>query len=72
MGAGVVGIGLCYGVQLTKDEAWMLTKQFITAAGFWFTAMTVGTKLMSALLETRLNTYIDATRGRTTSPSIML
>ena len=52
MGVGVVGIGLCYGVQLTQDEAWMLTKQFIKAAGFWFTAMAVGTKLMSALLET--------------------
>ena len=34
MGTGVVAIGLCYGVSLTKDEAWHLIKQFISAGGY--------------------------------------
>lgn len=36
MGAGVVAIGLCYDIKLTKDEGWKLVKQFILSAGFWF------------------------------------
>ncbi len=51
MGAGVVAIGLCYGVQLTKDEGWKLVKQFILSAGFWFLSMNVGSKIISALME---------------------
>ena len=51
MGTGVVGIGLCYGVQLTKDEAWKLIQQFFVAAGGWFLAMNVGTKFMAAILQ---------------------
>lgn len=51
MGAGVVAIGLCYDIKLTKDEGWKLVKQFILSAGFWFLSMNVGSKILSALLE---------------------
>ena len=52
MGAGVVAIGLCYDVKLTKDEGWKLVKQFILSAGFWFLSMNVGSKILSALMQT--------------------
>ena len=51
MGAGVVAIGLCYDVKLTKDEGWKLVKQFVVSAGFWFLSMNVGSKLAIALIE---------------------
>ena len=50
LGAGVVAIGLCYGVQLTKDEAWKLVKQFFMAAGTWFIAMNFGSKFIAMIL----------------------
>lgn len=52
MGAGVVAIGLCYDIKLSKDEGWKLVKQFIMSAGFWFLSMNVGSKIISALMET--------------------
>ena len=52
MGAGVVAIGICYDVKLSKDEGWKLVKQFIMSAGFWFLSMNVGSKIISALMET--------------------
>lgn len=52
MGAGVVAIGLCYDIKLSKDEGWKLVKQFIMSAGFWFLSMNVGSKILSALMET--------------------
>lgn len=39
---GVVAIGSCYGVQLTKGDAWKLIREFFRAAGFTFTAGMVG------------------------------
>lgn len=51
MGAGVVAIGLCYDIKLSKDEGWKLVKQFIMSAGFWFLSMNVGSKILSALME---------------------
>ena len=33
MGTGVVAIGLCYGVKLTREEAWKLIRKFVHAAG---------------------------------------
>jgi len=51
MGTGVIAIGLCYDVKLTKDEAWKLVKQFIFAAGSWFLAMNIGAKILAALIE---------------------
>jgi uncharacterized protein (DUF697 family) len=51
MGAGVVAIGLCYDIKLTKDEGWKLVKQFIISAGFWFLSMNVGSKILSALMQ---------------------
>jgi uncharacterized protein (DUF697 family) len=50
MGVGVVGIGACYGVSLSKDEAWKLIKQFFTAAGFSYMATLVGGKLLTIFL----------------------
>lgn len=52
MGAGVVAIGICYDVKLSKDEGWKLVKQFIMSAGFWFLSMNVGSKIISALMQT--------------------
>lgn len=52
MGTGVVSIGLCYGVELTKDEAWKLIKQFISAAGLTFIGLNVGSKILSMILAT--------------------
>ena len=52
MGAGGVAIGLCYDIKLSKDEGWKLVKQFIMSAGFWFLSMNVGSKILSALMET--------------------
>jgi uncharacterized protein (DUF697 family) len=51
MGTGVIAIGLCYGVELTKDEAWKLIQQFFAAAGGWFLAMNVGSKFMAAIIQ---------------------
>ena len=42
---------LCYDIKLTKDEGWKLVKQFILSAGFWFLSMNVGSKILSALME---------------------
>jgi uncharacterized protein (DUF697 family) len=39
---GVVAIGRCYGVELTKDEAWKLIKQVFKAAGTTYMATYVG------------------------------
>ena len=51
MGAGAVAIGMCYGVQLTKDEGWKFVKQFVLSAGMWFLSMNVGSKILSMLME---------------------
>ena len=51
MGAGVVSIGLCYDVKLSKDEGWKLVKQFIYSAGGWILSMNVGSKLFAALAQ---------------------
>ncbi len=48
---GVVGIGTCYGVELTKDEAWKLIKEFFKAAGLTFMAINVGGLFISAILN---------------------
>ena len=50
MGAGVIGIGLCYGVELSRDEAWHLVKQFFSAASCWFLGMVVGSRILSAIM----------------------
>jgi uncharacterized protein (DUF697 family) len=51
MGAGVIGIGRCFGVQLNKEEAWQLVKQFVYAAGFAFLGVAVGSKILAAILS---------------------
>ncbi len=51
MSTGVCAIGLCYGVELSKGEAWMLIRQFVAAAGSWFVGMSVGSRLFFALVS---------------------
>lgn len=51
MGAGVVAIGLIYDVQLTKEEGWKLVRHFFLGAGFWFVTMNVGSKILTAIME---------------------
>lgn len=60
MGAGVVSIGLCYGVKLNKDEAWHLVKQFILAGGFWFAGMILGSRILSMILTSTGIGYFGA------------
>jgi hypothetical protein len=52
LGGGVVSIGLCYGVQLTKEEGWKLVQQFFVAAGTWFVALNFGSKFITMILQT--------------------
>lgn len=51
LGGGVVAIGLCYGVTITRSEGWKLVKQFVLGAGFTFVALNVGSKLFAVLLS---------------------
>lgn len=51
MGVGCVAIGRAYGVQLTKDEAWKLIKQFFLSTGSMFLAINVGSKLLASILK---------------------
>jgi uncharacterized protein (DUF697 family) len=48
--SGVVAIGACYGVKLSKEEAWKLLREFFKAAGFTFMAINVGSVLLSAVM----------------------
>jgi uncharacterized protein (DUF697 family) len=47
---GVVAIGACYGVELTRDEAWKLIREFFKAAGFTFFATNVGWQFITGLM----------------------
>ncbi|MDO5489783.1 MAG: DUF697 domain-containing protein [Bacteroidaceae bacterium] len=58
MGAGVVAIGLIYDVQLTKEEGWKLVRQFFLGAGFWFVTMNVGSKILTAIMESTGFSYL--------------
>jgi uncharacterized protein (DUF697 family) len=49
IGVGVVSIGRCYGVELTKDEAWKLIREFFKAAGMAYMAVLVGGQFIWAL-----------------------
>lgn len=60
MGTGVVAIGLCYGVELTRDEAWHLIKQFFSAASFWFLGMVIGTRILSLIMTSTGIGYFGA------------
>jgi uncharacterized protein (DUF697 family) len=60
MGSGVVGIGLCYGVKLSKEEAWKLIRQFISAAGLTFAGFYVGWQMISAILTSTGIGYVGA------------
>lgn len=48
--SGVVAIGACYGVQLTKDEAWKLIREFFKAAGFVYVSAVVGGHFITWIL----------------------
>jgi uncharacterized protein (DUF697 family) len=60
MGSGVVMIGVCYNITLSREEAWHLVKQFIGAAGFWFLGMAVGSKILSMILTSTGVGYFGA------------
>ncbi|HZP82810.1 MAG TPA: DUF697 domain-containing protein [Chthonomonadaceae bacterium] len=60
MGAGVIRIGNCYGIKLTKDEAWELIVQFFRAAGLTFCALNVGSKVLAALMSSTLIGHASA------------
>jgi uncharacterized protein (DUF697 family) len=65
---GVVAIGTCYGVELTKDEAWRLIKEFFKAAGVTFMGLNVGWLFISAILNFTgagypVSVALDATQG---------
>ncbi|GID91608.1 DUF697 domain-containing protein [Amorphoplanes digitatis] len=47
---GVVAIGTCYGVELSKRDAWKLIRQFFKAAGFVYMSALVGGQFMVWLL----------------------
>jgi uncharacterized protein (DUF697 family) len=47
---GVVAIGSCYGVEITRDEAWKLIREFFKAAGFTFAATQIGWQFISGLM----------------------
>jgi uncharacterized protein (DUF697 family) len=51
VGAGVVSIGRCYGVELTKDEAWKLVREFFKAAGMTYMAIAVSGQFITALAK---------------------
>ena len=51
MASGTVAIGLCYGVKLTRQEAWRLVYQFIMGAGITFIGLNIGTKIFAAILQ---------------------
>jgi hypothetical protein len=47
---GVVAIGACYSVSLSKDEAWKLIREFFKAAGFTFFALNVGWQFITWIM----------------------
>jgi uncharacterized protein (DUF697 family) len=51
VGTGVIAIGRCYGVELTKDEAWKLVREFFKAAGITYMATAVGWQFITALAK---------------------
>jgi uncharacterized protein (DUF697 family) len=51
LGAGVVGIGCCYGVKITKEEAWKLIKQFIKGAGLAWSGFAFGSKIFTVIMK---------------------
>lgn len=65
---GVVGIGTCYGVELNKEDAWKLIREFFRAAGVTFMALNVGGLLVSSLVTVTGAGYpvaaaLDAAQG---------
>ena len=60
MGSGVVAIGRCYGVELSRVEAWKLIRQFILAAGFTFIGLQVGVQIVNLVLASTGVGYVGA------------
>lgn len=58
MGTGVVSIGACYGMGLTKEDAAELIKQFFKAAGMTFSMIFIGQKFTASLLKSNPVTYV--------------
>jgi uncharacterized protein (DUF697 family) len=72
---GVVAIGSCYGVTLTKADAWKLIREFFKAAGFVWGAANVGGVVISWVLAVTGAGYpvavtLDAATGMTVAYAI--
>jgi hypothetical protein len=48
--SGVVAIGACYGVPMSRDQAWKLIREFFKAAGFVYAATFVGGAFITWIL----------------------
>ena len=51
MGGGVVSIGTCYDMRLTKEDAAELIKEFFKAAGMTFSMVFAGQKITASILK---------------------
>ncbi|MCR5662089.1 MAG: DUF697 domain-containing protein [bacterium] len=51
MGAGVMSIGSCYTIKISKEEAADLIKQFFLSAGLTWCMLNVGAKICAAVFE---------------------
>lgn len=60
LGVGVVAIGKCYDLKLTKDDAGDLIKQFFKAAGLTYSMIFAGQKITTSLLKSNPVSYIPS------------
>ncbi len=58
MGGGVVSIGTCYDMRLTKEDAAELIKEFFKAAGMTFSMVFAGQKITASFLKSNPVTYV--------------
>ncbi len=58
MGGGVVSIGTCYDMRLTKEDAAELIKEFFKAAGMTFSMVFAGQKITASILKSNPVTYV--------------
>ena len=58
MGTSVIAIGNCYGMEMNKEEAGELIKQFFKAAGLTLSMVTVGSKIIYSTMKSNPVTYL--------------
>lgn len=57
---GVVGLGSCYDTTLESAEAWKVVKQLFVSAGLIWLGLSVGAKIIAAILQLTGLGYIAA------------